>query len=65
MSKATEPFIEYVTTNTDGDYVFLPTGGIEFTLTPGERTTEIINYLIDKESISSGSITKLQELNII
>jgi hypothetical protein len=65
MSKATEPFIEYITTNTDGNYVFFPTSGSEFTLTPSEQTTEIINDLIDKECIKSESVTKLQELNII
>ncbi len=65
MSKATEPFIEYITTNTDGNYVFFPTSGSEFTLTPGERTIEIINDLISKEAIKPESVTKLQELNII
>ena len=65
MDKAPEPFIEYITTNTDGGYVFFPTSGSEFILTPGERTTGIINYLIDKEILKPESVTKLQELNII
>jgi hypothetical protein len=65
MSKATEPFIEYITTNTDGNYVFFPTSGSEFTLVPGEETTNVINDLISKETIKPESVTKLQELNII
>ena len=65
MSKATESFIKYMTTNTNGDYVFFPTSGSEFTLTPGEQTTETINNLISREAIEPESVTKLKSLGII
>jgi len=54
-----------MTTNTNGDYVFFPTSGSEFTLTPGEQTTETINNLISREAIEPESVTKLKSLGII